>query len=179
MRALVVYESIYGNTRAIAFAIGEGIAARMPVEIVDVADAPVSLPGDVTLVVAGGPTHGHGMPTPSSRADAIRRSEGRSAWSEIGIREWLDGVGLAREGVAAAAFDTRIKGPALIWGSAARPIAGRLREHGYALADEPQSFLVGGPTGSPFDRIIPGEIDRARAWGAHLAGRVRQPAMVR
>jgi flavodoxin len=40
MHALVVYESMYGNTKEIAEAVAEGLAARMPAEVVEVGSAP-------------------------------------------------------------------------------------------------------------------------------------------
>src|SRR5579884_3673556 len=68
MDALIVYESMYGNTRAIAEAIaegyGEGASAR------PVRDAGVP-PGDLDLLVVGGPTQIHGMTTSFSRRVAI------------------------------------------------------------------------------------------------------------
>ena len=42
-RALVIYESMYGNTEQIARAIGEGLADRMQVEVVEVGVAPTTL----------------------------------------------------------------------------------------------------------------------------------------
>lgn len=178
MRALVVYESIFGNTREVADAIGEGIAGAVSVDTLEVSNAPVTLPGDVLLLVVGGPTHAHGLASTRTREDAIRRAGDRAISRGMGISEWLDALDLARRGVIAAAFDTRIKGPSLLWGSAARPIAQRLRHLGFELADAPRSFLVDGPTGSPFDRLVAGELARARSWGVEIASRLRVPAGV-
>jgi hypothetical protein len=178
MRALVIYESMFGNTRDIARAIGEGIGADLPVDLLDAADAPVDLPADVALVVVGGPTHAHGMSKPESRADSARRAGDRLVSRGIGIREWLDALRPVTTPIAAAAFDTRIKGPGLLWGSAAKPAAKRLDELGFRLVESPEDFLVGGPTGPLFDRLEPGELDRARAWGAALARQVGDVAVV-
>jgi hypothetical protein len=68
-RALVIYESMYGNTEQIARAIGEGLGDRMQVEVVEVGAAPTTLAADVGLVVVGGPTHAFSM---SRRAPASR-----------------------------------------------------------------------------------------------------------
>jgi flavodoxin len=92
MRALVVYESMFGNTRDIAVAIAAGIAAGMPVETIEVAAAPTSIPDDVDLLVVGGPTHAHGMTKPESRADSARRAGDRLVSRGDGIREWLQAV---------------------------------------------------------------------------------------
>jgi flavodoxin len=50
-RALVIYESMYGNTEQIARAIGEGLAERMPVEVVEVGVAPTTLAAEVWSLV--------------------------------------------------------------------------------------------------------------------------------
>lgn len=169
MRALVVYESMFGNTRDIAVAISTGIAVGMPVETIEVAAAPTRLPDDVDLLVVGGPTHAHGMTKPESRADSARRAGGRLVSRGDGIREWLQAIRGVSARTAAAAFDTRIKGPGMLWGSAAKAADKQLRGLGFPAAATPESFLVDGPTGPPFDRLAHGEIERARAWGESLA----------
>ena len=179
MRALVIYESMFGNTRDVARAIAEGIGSTMSVDLLDAADAPNELPADVGLVVLGGPTHAHGMSKPESRADSAKRAGDQLVSRGIGIREWLDGLRPVSSPVAAAAFDTRIKGPGLLWGSAAKPAAKRLQSLGFRLVEPAEDFLVGGPTGPLFDRLEPGEVDRARAWGTALARQVGDVAAVR
>lgn len=176
MRALVVYESMFGNTRTVAEAIGEGIAAHLPVDVLEVASAPTVIPTDVVLLVVGGPTHGHGQTNVKTRADAAQRAGDRLVSRGDGIREWLEAVRPVSGSVAAAAFDTRIKGPELLWGSAAKAVATELRERGMRLVDKPQSFLVGGPTGPLFDRLIEGQRERALAWGSQLAAELAVPA---
>lgn len=170
MRALVVYESLFGNTRDVALAVAEGISQHMPVEAVEVGAAPADVDEDVTLLVVGGPTHGHGLTTPSSRSDASRRAAGDVVSHGIGIREWVDGLRPARDRLVAT-FDTRIKGPEFLWGSAAKAAAKRLRATGFTRVEEPHSFLLDGPTGPPFNRLRPGELEKARGWGAALATR--------
>ena len=179
MRALVVYESMFGNTRDIALAVAEGIASRMPVEAVEVGEAPRVLAPDVALLVVGSPTHRHGMTTPESRADAAARADGRLVSRGIGLHEWLDTLPPMAAPFDAAAFDTRIKGPGLLWGSAAKIVAKGLRELGFRLVEGPESFLVGGPTGPLVDRVVEGEFERARAWGARLAAAIPTPALAR
>ena len=56
---------------------------------------------------------------------------------------------------------------ALIGGRASKGIASRLRRHGCTLVAEPQSFLVGKD-----NHLLSGELERARAWGAAVAGSV-------
>ena len=59
--ALVVVESSFGNTRAVAEAIRDGIATHTPAGLVEVGDAPSRLPEAVDLLVVGGPTQAFGM----------------------------------------------------------------------------------------------------------------------
>ncbi len=179
MRALVVYESMFGNTRDVAQAIAAGIAARMPAETLEVGAAPLVIRDDVDLLVVGGPTHAHGMTKPESRADSARRASDRLVSRGIGIREWLAEVRGGSAHTAAAAFDTRIKGPGILWGSAAKGADGHLRELGFRVVASPASFHVGGPTGPLFDRLVDGELERARAWGEGLAAGLVVPANAR
>src|SRR3954449_12667465 len=67
MRALVVYESMYGNTKEIATAIADGLSTRMPVQLTEVGAAPTVIADDIALLVVGAPTHGHGMSKDASR----------------------------------------------------------------------------------------------------------------
>ena len=81
VHALVVYESMFGNTAAIARAIADGLCSRLDVEIVEVSKAPTRL-GEIDLVVAGGPTHVFGLSRPSTRRSAgsrLRRASCRRA----------------------------------------------------------------------------------------------------
>jgi hypothetical protein len=177
MRALVVFESMFGNTEVIARAIAKGLdaddTAGATVEVVEVGAAPATIPLGVDLLVVGGPTHAHGMSKPESRADSARRAGDRLVSRGIGIREWLETLGGGPATVAAAAFDTRIKGPGLLWGSAAKGADKHLRGIGLRLVAGPESFLVEGPTGPLFDRLVPGELERARRWGEMLATELR------
>jgi hypothetical protein len=201
MHALVVFESMYGNTEAIARAIADGLSSRMTVEIVEVGAAPSRIPNDLHLLVVGGPTHAHGMSNPGTRRSAGGKAPGGPVSSGIGIHEWLDGLtggspgtaaagtaaagtaaagtaaagtaaGTAAAGTAAAAFDTHIKGPHLVWGGAARPIGERLRRLGCQLVAPPEGFHVEGPLGPVVDVVAEGEIERARRWGAELGAKV-------
>ncbi len=179
MRALVIYESMFGNTREVARAVADGIAPTLEADVIDAADAPVEIGADVALIVLGGPTHAHGMSTPASRADSARRAGDGLVSRGTGMREWLETLRPIATPVAAAVFDTRIKGPGFLWGSAAKPAAKRLASLGFQMIVEPEDFIVGGPTGPLFDRLEPGEIERARTWGADLAQRVGVPAGTR
>jgi hypothetical protein len=168
VRALVIYESMFGNTKAVAEAVTEGLRTRFAVDLVEVGHAPSRVPDDVALLVVGGPTHAHGMSKPASRADAGRRVGDRLVSRGIGMREWLADLEAPLRPIPVAVFDTRIKGPSLIWGSAAKAATGLL-DRSFDLIRGPESFLVDGPTGPVEDRVLPAELDRARAWGAAIA----------
>lgn len=171
MRVLVVYESMFGNTRAVAEAIARGLtsAAVADVELCEIGAAAKTLDPDLDLVVAGGPTHAHGMTTARSRQDAAHRAGDRLLVSRGGgLREWLATVACGTARPSMAIFDTRIKGPGILWGSAARAADRLAREHGFHSFVTPESFLVGGPSGPLFDRVLDGELGRAERWGADL-----------
>ena len=166
-RALVVYESLFGNTRTIAEAVAEGLgAAGLEAETVHVGTAPTSIPGDTTILVIGGPTHAFGLTRTSTREDAARRSGGRVLSCGKGIREWLTEL-QARRGLPAVTFDTRIDKPR-VPGSAARAAERRLRRAGFAITVPAESFYVTGTEGPLSD----GEIDRACRWGEEIARRI-------
>ena len=167
MNAVVVYESIYGNTRSVAEAVAEGLGGA---SVVSVASAPAD-PGDVDLLVVGGPTHMHGLATNRSRlmaAEGAHEDKGThvepDATDGPGLRSWLADLP-DRQGARAASFDTRLDKSAWLTGLASRGVAKRLSRHGYEIVAT-ESFLVEDGEGPLED----GELDRARAWGAQLAG---------
>lgn len=175
MRAVVVYESMFGNTRAVAEAVASGIReAVVPadVTVVPVGTAAPEMVEEADLVVVGGPTHAHGMSRASTRAaapDYVRRSHGGlrldDAAAGPGVRDWFDTLG--QTDTSAAAFDTRVKGPAAITGKASKGIRRELRHHGFALVGEPESFFV-----DRTNHLHAGELERARRWGSALAARL-------
>ena len=129
MRALVVYESIFGNTREVAEAMASELEDYGVVVCIEVGQAPTRT-HEFDLVVIGGPVHAWGMSRPASREDArkLARSQGQDPVSKgIGVREWLQALEHAEGSRAAAAFDTAVHTPSwLPTGSAARPEAKRL-----------------------------------------------------
>lgn len=165
MKIVVVYESLYGNTKMIAEAIADGLRDAGDVTIGTVDDLRPEEVTDATLIVAGGPTHIHGMVSGRSR-DAARKDEkhGPPLPGTDLLRDWLGG--LAPGDAPAAAFDTRIDKPAWLTGSAAKKIGRLLAESGHPILAS-ASFLVQGTDGP----LAPGEIDRARAWGWELGAR--------
>lgn len=164
MRALVVYESMFGNTRAVAEAVASGVSSKMPIELFDVASAPVLFPDDFDLLVLGGPTHAFGMSRESTRQSAIEQGAPR-AKAGLGIREWLETASPGASLRFAATFDTRVDKPR-VPGSAARKAARQLKKMGLTLVVAPESFFVDGVAGP----LLDGELDRARRWGEALTG---------
>jgi hypothetical protein len=80
------------------------------------------------------------------------------------LREWLTSRVTSRGHGLAAAFDTRMNGPAIITGRASKGISSALRRQGYELIAKPESFRV-----TKANELCPGEQDRARSWGTALA----------
>jgi flavodoxin-like protein len=171
MRAVVIYESMYGNTHQIAEAIGTGLAGAFDVAVVPVAEADQAVIAGADLLVVGGPTHMHGMARASTRRAAAKAADNPAGGLMLepdalktGLREWLDSLGKSKAHARAAAFDTRLGGPAAFTGRASKSVGKALRHHGYDLVAEPESFLV-----TKQDRLVPRERERAASWGARLA----------
>jgi hypothetical protein len=181
MRALVVYESMYGNTHHVADAIADGLAdARgdIVVAVRPVGEVDAEAVAGADLVVVGGPTHVHGMSRPTSRASAV--TEAGKPDSELhldadadpgaGVREWLKSLAPVADRPAAA-FDTRIDIAPILSGRASKAISRALDHHGFRIVAEPISFLV-----TKDSVLVDGELERAKAWGATLAEAAAVPA---
>ena len=164
MRALVVFESMFGNTEQVARAIAVGIAETMDVQVVGVSGAEVPADG-APLLVVGAPTHAFSLSRPLTRADANR--QGAHSDPDLGLREWLERLGAGRHAEVAAAFDTRFRQGRHLPGSAARKAAKVLRHKGYRVA-ACESFYVEDTAGP----LVVGELARATAWGRGLASRL-------
>jgi flavodoxin len=156
LKAIVIYDSVFGNTATVARAIGEALeAAGATVRVVAVTDARPEDVDGADLLVAGSPTRGF-MPTPA-------------------MREFVGRLGHDRcRGLTAAAFDTRLDletvHPApLRWvmdvgGYAASRLQAELVEMGCSKPSEPAGFLVMGAEGPLKD----GELARAADWARGL-----------
>jgi hypothetical protein len=170
MRTLIVYESMYGNTRVIADAIGRGLGLDGETVVIPVAQAHPELLNGADLVVVGGPTHVHSLSRASTRRSAREAANKPGSGLTMdpgakgpGLRDWFATLG--QVDTVAAAFDTRLDAPAMFTGRASKAIARLLRRHGAAMAAKPESFLV-----AKDNRLRAGEEDRACAWGRQLAG---------
>lgn len=165
MRALVIYESMFGNTRDVAEAIAAGLAEHASVSVLEVSTAPTSIE-DIDLLVVGAPTHAFGLSRESTRASAAKETSDALISGGRGLREWLAEATIA-SGIPAAAFDTHATKPNLP-GSAASVARRRLRRVGVRVLVPPESFHIEGMTGPLGD----GELARARDWGRRLAASV-------
>lgn len=157
MRVLVVFESIWGNTRTLAEAMARALEGTCTVSLVDSDTAPVRVEG-YDLVIVGGPTHAFSMSRPSTRQAAAKRDAGAHPAAR-GIREWLDELEPITTDTPAAAFDTRVAAPRLP-GSAAKAIRHELRSRGFQVSARPKSFHVHDYEGP----LVEGEVERAQAW---------------
>lgn len=172
MRAVVVYESMYGNTHLIADAIGAGLKPAFEVRVVPVSQAGPAVLADADLIVVGGPTHAHGMSRAATRKAAVQAADKPVSPLKVepdplstGLREWFGS--LDHYPVKAAAFDTRLHGPAALTGRASKGLTRLLRAHAFDVVAEPESFLV-----TKQDRLDPQETTRAREWGTKLAASI-------
>jgi flavodoxin I len=146
MEALVIYDSLYGNTERIAQAIAQAIPGDVQVRRVSQVEASDWEACD--LLIVGSPTHG-ALPTEA-------------------VQGLLERIGPPARGTArAATFDTRLTWPFLErWGGFAAPkMADALQEKGWTLAGAPGGFYVRGLKKGPLKR---GEAERAVAWARGL-----------
>ena len=158
MKAIVVYESHWGNTAAIARAIAEGIGPEA--RALSTAEATVEALSGVDLIVAGAPLLGFSLPTEDMLKGLGANAPAPPDLSHPSMRAWL--AALPKGTGCAASFETRI------WwspGSAAKAILGKLEALGYRPVAKAQRFIVQGKYGP----LRAGELDQARSWGAELA----------
>jgi hypothetical protein len=100
MRAVVIYESMYGNTHVIAEAVGAGLREHGEVVVVSVQHASEAIEAALPdLLVVGGPTHAHGMTRASTRQGAIDAAAKPEAELNVdpaapgsGLREWFESL---------------------------------------------------------------------------------------
>ncbi|HEY3339252.1 MAG TPA: flavodoxin/nitric oxide synthase [Propionicimonas sp.] len=160
MSVLIVVESLFGNTMAVARAVATGLAGRgTEVTVLRCTDAPTDIPADVSLLLAGAPTHNSHLPSRSSRAQAA--GKGAAQGDAPGLAEWIATL-TPRRDLRVVTFDTTVGGA--FAGSAAKAAAKLLRRRGFATPEQGPGFVVCGTPGPLRD----GEEERARAWGEGL-----------
>ncbi len=147
MKALIVYDSVYGNTEKIARAIAGAITPSDGVKVLRAGEANPSELESIDLLIVGSPTQG-GRPTPA-------------------IQDFLNKVSEpAIKGINVAAFDTRFSTRWVgIFGYAAGKIADSLKRKGATLVASPEAFFVKGKEGPLKD----GELERAASWAKEIA----------
>ncbi len=161
MKAIVVYESLWGNTAAVARAIAEGLGSDAQAFPTSAVTAEV-LTG-IDLIVAGAPVLGFSLPSEGMRENIRKNPQHANNppdFSSISMRSWLDKLPKGRG--RSAAFETRI------WwspGGSTAMITRELEKAGYPPVVKRERFIVKGTYGP----LKEGELERARAWGASLA----------
>jgi len=169
VKAVVVYESLWGNTAQVARAVAEGIG--QDTRALSTAAATVAEVAGMDLIVAGAPVFGFKLSSDKMR-QAIRANPGKAPsppdLSHPALRAWLDALPAGRG--RSAAFDTQVRGP---FGSGAPEIARALEAAGYASLADPVGFVLKGRYGP----LRSGELERAREWGAELARKMAQEAV--
>jgi len=157
MKAMVVYDSVHGNTEQVAQAVAGALGAE-EVEARRVTEVEPDQLADLDVLIVGAPTHAF---QPSPKAKEFLKSIPRGSL----------------EGVKVAAFDTRISVEdtdsailsfmVKLFGYAAKPIANRLKRRGGELALAPEGFYVEGTEGP----LKEGELERAAEWARPLTAR--------
>jgi len=170
MRAVIVFESLFGNTELLAGLVRNGLqCADCDVELIEVGTA-LAEPLDLSrydLLVLAAPTHALSLSRPESRAEAVARGADPRR-EAVGVREWLSSFEAPRPDrlPVAAVFDTRVA-KARHWpGSAAKRAARWLRQDGFDVVERMSFFVddIAGP-------LTPGENLRAEDWGQRLCER--------
>jgi flavodoxin I len=156
MKALIVYDSQFGNTEKIAQAIAHELSSRMDIEILRVGNVTQEhLAGSSYLIV--------GSPTQRFRPTAATTS----------FLKNIPKNGL--KGLKVAAFDTRLTESEIeqnstlaffvrLFGYAAKPISNHLKKKGGELINPPEGFYVDGMEGP----LIEGELERASDWAKQM-----------
>ncbi|MHA6513499.1 flavodoxin family protein [Tessaracoccus sp. Z1128] len=160
MKAVVVYESLWGNTASVARAVAEGLGEGA--QALPAAEVGPEVVTDADLIVAGGPVFAFHLSSERTRGDistSTPAADPAPDLSGMSIRAWMDALptGSARF----AAFDTEVRGP---FGKGAPTIAKELAAKGYRSVAKPEGFIVQGKYGPLKD----GELERARRWGQSL-----------
>jgi len=160
MKAMVIYDSKFGNTAQIAKAIGDGLGDALgdpeDVEVTPVDDTQPDQLAGLDLLIFGAPTHGF---RPSAPAKDFLKSIPKNTL----------------KGVKVAAFDTRITEEEIkenrffsklvdLFGFAADPVSKKLEKKGGEVVMPPEGFTVEGTEGP----LTEGELERAREWGRQI-----------
>lgn len=144
MHSVVIYTTTSGNTGLVAEAVAEALRMRGTVDLLRTERVERELPA-AGIVFVGGPTERHSMSEP------MAAFLGRLSMPSVRRR-------------SIATFDTRLRWPRILSGSAADDIARRLRAEGARIVARPESFMV-----SMAPRLVTGELERAAGWATRVA----------
>jgi len=141
MKSLVLYDTMYGNTKIIAETVAKELGGDAVV--MSVSEFKLDYLQEVKLLVVGSPV---------------------IAWQPtVKIMNFLSGFKKKQlDGFKAAVFDTRVE--IFIHGDAAGKIAVELARAGAVVVTEPMGFKVKGREGPLKD----GEVEKAAAWARSL-----------
>jgi len=151
MKTLVVYDSVFGNTKQIATAIGNSFDVNDEVEVLQVNNVNLEKLSDIELLIVGSPTR------------AFRPTKEISSFIDKMPSGLLDNVNVM-------AFDTRVSTVDInskllnvmvkFFGYAAEPIGNKLVKKGGKLICLPEGFYVKESEGPLKDK----ELERASDW---------------
>jgi flavodoxin len=155
MKALIVYDSVFGNTEKVAQAIAAALEGQAEVAAKRVGGVTSADLAGVSALIVGSPT--------------------RKFTSTPAIKAWINGLPSGSlQGIKVAAFDTRVEikddTPGILkffvklFGYAAEPMAAKLVKKGGTQAMEPAGFIVEGTEGP----MRAGEFERAADWAKRL-----------
>ena len=164
MKAIVVYDSVYGNTEQIALAIADALGTQAEVAHFRVNAVQVEQLTGVELLIVGSPTQRFRPTAPIS--NLLKNLANKSL-----------------KGVRVAAFDTRLttdkieETPALAFfvrlfghsAYAAKPMGDMLKKKGGEQIVPPEGFFVEGIEGP----LAQGELERAANWVKQIIARTR------
>jgi len=155
MKALVLYDSFFGNTEKIAQAVGEALGTEKDVTVIKVEQANYSMLESIDIFVVGSPTRGFN-PTPAVKSFLKNIQEG------------------SLNGVKVAAFDTRIpmddnvpgflRLMVKIFGYADKPLHDLLLKKGGQFTISSEGFFVADSKGP----LLEGELARAAEWAQKI-----------
>jgi flavodoxin len=148
MKAIVIYDSQYGNTEEVAKAIGKGFGEEA--KVVKVGDVKAEDIAPYHFVIIGSPTQG-----------------GRQT---VAIKAFVDNLPPeALKEKRLAAFDTRLKNVLVkVFGYAAPRIEAAIKAKGGNTTAQPQGFFVKSTKGP----LLDGELERAVTWARSVAAGV-------
>jgi flavodoxin I len=153
MKTIVIFDSIYGNTKAIAEAIGQGITGD--VKVLNIKDADISDLKNLGLLIVGSPTHGG---KPSKVTKAFLENIPKNALKNIHIAAFDTGISSEGKGYF---MRTIIN----LFAYAAKPLLDSLKKKGGIAVAEPEGFIVEGREGP----LKEGELDRATQWARGIS----------